>query len=44
MRITKWLEERRNESWKTREEVAKIDAIGMIRWRVGTRVEGIGRQ
>jgi len=44
MRITKWLEERRNESWKTRKEVAKIDAIGMIRWRVGTRVEGIGRQ
>ena len=41
MRITKWLEERRNESWKTREEVAKIETIGTISWRVGTRVEGI---
>ena len=41
MRITKWLEERRNERRKTWEEVAKIKTIGTISWRIGTRKERI---
>ena len=41
MRITKWLEERRNERRKTWEEVAKIEIIGTISWRIGTRKERI---
>jgi len=35
------LEERWNESWKTRKEIAKIETVGTISWRVGTGIEGI---